>query len=226
MGWWDDLWGKEKTETTQDSKYNYEQLADYPEAKDARESMWDRLQSWGDQPGYGAVPQAWDDIWSQSKKKVNEYYWGSATDPGMVGKLGAEAAKRGQTDQPAYLANLSKLGKEEAGQLTDIATQQSVQKALFAEKGRTTWMDEMNYMMGLKPQYQTGSISQTGTSQTGGGEGWGLLSDIGEAAVGMFMPSMGFGDMFGVEDPGKAVVGGNPNSNKSASDFGFENSWG
>ncbi len=218
MAFWDDWFGPEKTEQTSESKRDYVQLPDYAETSKAREQMSEKLDLWGGQEGYGGIAPNWDEIWGDSEKKLKQYYWGSATDPGVIGKMGADAAKKGQTDQPAYLRSLAKMGATESGDISSMAIKQAMEKATFAEKGRQNWMEEMNFMMGLKPNYQVGSTSGKQTSQTSGGEGWGMLESLGGAAVSAMMP--GFGDlesMFGGEKKGVAKIAG---QDSQFTDFG------
>ena len=186
---WEDLWGRDKgAEQTVERKW--EQAPEFPEAKGARESLSGRLTEFGEQPGYGAIPSNWQDLWGQAKEKVQQYFWGSPTDPGIVGKLKSRLAGKGMGEQPAAGRTLARMGATEAGELSDIAVRQAYEEAQESEKGRRNWMADMYKMAGLKPtMLQTGG---TTTETSGGGEGWDLLGELGSAAV---SAAMGGGGM-------------------------------
>ena len=169
------LLGKSKQ---QEWEPRYLQLPDYEEATGARKSWWDTLQQWGKEPGYGAIPMNWDDIWQTAKDKISRYYWGGVNDPGLVGKMRANAARRGTTLSDAALASL---GFQEKIDLSDLATTQATQKAEYGEKGRTNWLNALMSLAGIKPSFVTSAgVAQ---SQYGTGE---MIGDVSSGIGSLF----------------------------------------
>jgi len=139
-----------------------------PEAKGARQAWWSKLQEFGEQPGYGAIAPDWGDIWGRAKKKVKQYYWGGPEGGGgLAGKVKASAARRGVSDSPALQTELTKMGMGEAGVLGDIASEQSLQEALFGEKGRLNWLQNIAQVAGLRKPGAWQSATPTPTSGAG-----------------------------------------------------------
>ena len=128
-----------------------EMAPEYPEAEGARKSWWSRLQEWGDQPGYGAISPDWGDIWDRSKRRVNQYYWGSAVEPGMVNKVRSSLARRNMSDSPASEDLIARMGIQEGQQLQDLSTEQALQEATFSEQGRQNWLQSLMTLAGMKP---------------------------------------------------------------------------
>lgn len=131
----------------------YEQLPDYPESEGAREMWWEKLQKWGTQPGYGAIAPDWGDMWERARGKVSRYYWGGPTSPGAIGKVKASAARRGVSESPALQTMTGRMAKEEGLALKDIASEQSLQEALFGERGRQNWMTQLMGLSSMKPSF-------------------------------------------------------------------------
>jgi len=110
------------------------QAPEYEETKAARGAWGEKLQQWGDQPGYGAIAPDWADIWGRAKKRVSQYYWGGPEGgQGISGKVKASAARRGVADSPAGETMLMRMGATEAGQLGDIEQKWAFRK-LNSEK--------------------------------------------------------------------------------------------
>lgn len=139
----------------------FKKAEEYPEAKSARETWWDKLNQWGSQPDYGAISPDWEDIWSQAQRKVRNYFWGTATQPGLSDKVKASAARRGVSDSPALQTELTKMGQEEGSMLSDIAKEQAIQKANFSETGRQNWLSSLTNLSGLNPNGQWYTPQQT-----------------------------------------------------------------
>ena len=142
-------------EQTQEQKINYT-----PEASAAQKTWWDKLQSWGSDPNYGAISPEWDDIWDLASKKINQYYWGGVGTTGEAGKVKASAARRGVSQSPALENSLSLLGMSEAGNISDLAKQEAINKATFAEQGRENWLTSLMNLAG----YKSGSTTTTTTA--------------------------------------------------------------
>ena len=137
------------------------QLPDYAESTGARQDWWSKLQSWGADPNYGAVTPDWADIWTNAQNKVRQYYWGSPTQMGVAGKVKASAARRGVSDSAALDANLTALGAEEAGKISDMSTQIGIQKTNLAESGRQSWLNSLSNLAKVQPQYNVSQPQQT-----------------------------------------------------------------
>jgi hypothetical protein len=136
-----------------DAEYDYKQMPDYPEAEGARGMWWDTLQKWGKDPNYGAISPDWEDIWEKAKTKVNQFYWGSATSPGLAGKIRASAARKGMSDSPATEMQLTRMGAEQGTQLGNFLTDQNTQRASLTERARNTWLGSLTGLSQLKPQF-------------------------------------------------------------------------
>ena len=134
----------------------YKELPGYAEADAARGEWWNRLQKWGKQPGYGAISPEWEDIWNLAKKKLTQYYWGGPMDTGLAGKIKASAARRNVSQSPALENMLTAMGMEESSQLSDLASQEAINKAQFSETGRQNWLTSLMNLTQLKPSYVTG----------------------------------------------------------------------
>ncbi len=124
---------------------------EYPEAAGARGEWWEKLQEFGEQPGYGAIAPDWGDIWERAQKRVSQYYWGGPEGgPGLAGKVKASAARRGVSESPAGESMLMRMGATEAGQLGDISTEMGIQEAAFGEKGRQDWLTNIRALSGMQ----------------------------------------------------------------------------
>jgi hypothetical protein len=135
----------------------YKQLPDYPEADTARQDWASKLQDWGKDPNYGAIPMNWDEIWGTAKDRINRYYWGGVSDPGLAGKVRASAARRGASDSPALENQLGAMGQQEAIDMNELATTIGTKQAEMGETGRQNWLASMSNLASLKPSYMTSS---------------------------------------------------------------------
>lgn len=143
-------YGQETSRTTK-AKPLFEQQPDYPEAEGARTKWWDLLQQFGGEPGYGAISPDWGDIWQNAQKKVQQYFWGSPTDPGVVGKIKSSAARRNVSESPALTNMMSRMGATESGLLSSMATEQATKKAEFSEAGRQNYLQQLQSLSGMNP---------------------------------------------------------------------------
>ena len=134
------------SKAARDNKPEFAQAPESEEAKGARKLWWDKLQNWGADPNYGAISPDWGDMWKQGQQKIRDYYWGSATQPGLIGKVKGSAARRGVSDQPALEKEITKMGVEEAGDIGDMTSQQNIAQAKFGEQARQNWLQSI---MGL-----------------------------------------------------------------------------
>ena len=187
--WWDDMWGKEQTETVTEN-LEPRKAPEYEESKKARADWSTTLSEWGDQPGYGAIQPNWEDLWSNARGKVRQYYGGGPSGPGMVDRMKSDAARRNMGDQPGTSANIARLGMKEGQQVQDIAVEQAMKEAMLGEQGRQTWLGSLQSLAGQKPTLW--NPGGTSTTTSGGGEGWDVLG----AALGMAV-SAGTGGMAG-----------------------------
>lgn len=161
----------------------YLQLPDYEESTGARGDWWSKLQEWGKDANYGAISPAWDEAWNLAKKKINQYYWGGVGDTGLAGKVKASAARRNASQSPALENQLALLGMSEAGQMSDLANTEAINKATFSENARQNWLTSLQNLAGLKPSYMTNAGMSTGGTTYGTGQ---MIGDI----------SSGIGNLF------------------------------
>lgn len=208
MGWFDpgELFGKEQTERK--TEYEAPRIApEYEEAKGARGRWWDTLNTWGSQPGYGAIQPNWSDLWENARGKVRRYFGGGPEGPGAVDRLRSDAARRGMGDNPATSRGIARLGMKEGQMLQDIAVEQAMKEAMLGEQGRTTWLSSLMSLAGLKPQLWDPGSTTIGTA--GGGEGWDILGSAAGMGTAMAMggaPAMASG---GGIYPGMSVTSSN-----------------
>lgn len=157
-------WGDEgdeqetgRQETTQTQTRN-----NYPESDLARTNWSKTLTDWG-QPGagYGANLPDYNAIFENAKKRINQYYMGSATSPGVIDTIKARGAQRGVQDSPAIDVLTSRMAAEEAGKIGDISTQVDTQKAQAIENARTNWLSSLTNLANLSPQSTTGTGTTT-----------------------------------------------------------------
>ena len=141
-------------EQIQEQKINYT-----PEASAAQDTWWKKLQEWGSDSNYGAISPEWDDIWDLASKKINQYYWGGVGTTGEAGKVKASAARRGVSQSPALDNSLALLEMSEAGNISDMAKQEAINKATFAEQGRENWLTSLMNLAG----YKSGTTTTTTT---------------------------------------------------------------
>ena len=158
--------GKESSRSKKGMEYM--QAPDYKESEGARGDWWAKLQQFSGQPGYGAIAPDWENIWQNAQKKVQQYFWGSPTDPGMVNKVKSSAARRNVSESPAMENSLMKMGATEGNIFADMATQEAQSKAGFAEGGRQDYMQNLMQLSGLNPQGKFWSPWQTSSSKKSG----------------------------------------------------------
>lgn len=174
--------GKSKNKTT-NAAPEFVKSPEYAEAEGARKTIFDRLNAYGADPNYGAVTPDWSNIWETAKNRVNQYFWGSPTDPGVAGKVKASAARRGVSESPALTNSLTRLGATEGGIMSNMATEQGVEQARLAESGRQTWLQTMMALANMKPggTFYTPWSKSSGTNfgvQGQTKDGTGFLSSI------------------------------------------------
>lgn len=179
MSFWDDVFGAtvkssgEKTTTSsaraEQAAPNYALAPEYDETGKARKSWFDSVQAFGQMPGYGAIAPDWADIWEKSRKKVDQYYLGTATKGGAIDRVKASAARRGVSDSPALESQLGAMGVEAGGQIENLARDQAIAEAQFGEQGRQNWLQQIMALAGLGGpggQWWTPWKTETGTENT------------------------------------------------------------
>ena len=125
---------------------------EHEESKAARGSWWEQLQKWGGQTGYGAIQPDWAGIWENAQKKVQQYFHGSATDPGVAGKMKASLARRNRSDDPAAQNMMMRMGATEGGIMSDMAVQQGQKEAELSEAGRLNYLQSLASLSGQNQQ--------------------------------------------------------------------------
>lgn len=113
-------------------------------AEEGLKTWWNKLQEFEGQPGYGAIPIDWADIWDRAQEKVRYTYWGDPGGaPGAAGKVKASAARRGVSDSPALQTELSRMGMREGADIRDLASRQALEESEYGEAGRQNWLSSL-----------------------------------------------------------------------------------
>ncbi len=155
MSFWDDVFGKKsRTDTasnsrTETARPEFVAAPEYDETGQARGAWFDKVMSFGDMPGYGAISPDWSDIWERARTKVEQYYMGTPTRGGALDRVKSSAARRGVSESPALEAQIGALGAQEGGDLTQLAREQAIAEASFAEQGRNSWLDQIRMLSSL-----------------------------------------------------------------------------
>jgi len=144
------LWGQ--SSETERARSEWVGADEYAETKAARAKWWEQLQAWGGQPGYGAIQPDWAGIWQNAQKKVQQYFWGSPTDPGVVGKVKASAARRGVSESPALENMIGRMSATESNVMSDMAVQQATKEAELSEAGRLNYAQQLGQLAGYNQQ--------------------------------------------------------------------------
>ena len=129
-------------------------------------NWWQTLQDWQKQPGYGVVQQDYQDIYDKAAQKINQYYWGSPSSPGLQDKVAAGAARRGVSENPAADVLKQRTGVEEANRLGQLSTDVNTQRATANEQGRINWLNSITNLSQMKPSVQWGGTTTTTQPQT------------------------------------------------------------
>ena len=166
--------GKSRTET---GATKFSEAPEFEESKGARESWWEQLQGFAGQPGYGAISPDWGSIWENAQNKVRQYFWGSPTDPGLVGKVKSSAAARGVAESPAREKMIQRMGATEAGVMSDMATQQATKESEYAETGRLNYLQQLQTLAGYTPQVSAYTPWQQ-TEEEREGTQWGVGANV------------------------------------------------
>lgn len=153
------------------------QTPDYSEATNARQNWAKTLTDWGGSGTYGANLPDYNAIFENAKKRINEYYYGSPSSPGMIDKIRASGAARGVQDSPAIDVLAQRSGVEQANKIGDISVGVDTQKAAAIEAARNNWLSSLMSLSSLKPSgtWSTGQSYQQ-PYQTGPGD---VMSTIG-----------------------------------------------
>lgn len=175
---------EEPSQTTTSTPQFYA-APEYPEATKARQTWSSTLDDWKGSGSYGAVLPNFDNIYSNAAKKVNQYYWGSPSAPGLSDKISADLARRGMSDQPAAGVLKQRMGVEEANKLGDLSSQVDTQKASAVESARNNWMTSLMNLSSMKPEGTWGGTTTTTQHQPDTGI-WGALSSVGTGLFDMY----------------------------------------
>lgn len=174
-----------KTGYTQNSKTKKEiiQLPDYAESEGARKNWWQTLQDWQKLPGYGAIQPDWEMMWKNASDKVQRYFMGGPEGPGAIATVKANLARRNASEDPASDTAISRLLMSQGNTLADMATNQAIQKANLSESGRTTWLNSLMQLAGLKPAFavvgEEGTTTVQGTQPSNVGGMGNVISALG-----------------------------------------------
>lgn len=130
---------------------------EYPHSQDARDLWWKKLETWGDDPNYGAISPDWDNIWKLTQNRVKEYYQGGPLQPGVKDRLKSATARRGMSDQPASDFLNAQIDAQQGNDLQELDAQQNIARNEFAERGRTNWLTSLDRFQSQRPagEWQT-----------------------------------------------------------------------
>lgn len=133
------------------------QNPEYPHSQDARDLWWNKLQTWGNDPNYGAISPDWDNIWNTVQNRVKQYYEGGPLNPGVKDRLRSSLARRGMSENPASDYLMAQTDAQQSGELNDLATQQAMAKVNLANSGRETWLNSLQNFQAQRPagEWQT-----------------------------------------------------------------------
>lgn len=231
MGMFDfigDLFGGGSNDSTTTQTNDIRQLPGYAESDAARGKWWDTLQSWGPDNNYGTIQPDWNSIWENARGKVSRYFNGGPEGPGLVGKLKASYARRGESEGPAYDTGMQRIGFQESNQLQDMAVQQAIEEARLGESGRKDWLSSIMNLSQQKPSFMNyGTTQETKYDQAGAGN----------SILGNVSSMTGISDLLGFGGEGGDIMsmisglfdGGNPGdsgigdvSGEDGEDGGFD----
>ncbi len=109
------------------------------------ENTWaDFLNSANAGNNYNAISPDWNDIWQQTQQQVQQYYNGTATNPGVNDQINASFAQRGMSGDPAASFLQAQSGANEASTLGGLSAQQNIAKQQFAQQGQSNWLNSLN----------------------------------------------------------------------------------
>lgn len=142
-------------------------------------NLWaNQLSTMAGEPDYGAIQPDWSDIWNQTQQQVQNYFSGTATQPGVNDQINASFAQRGMSGDPAASYLQSASGANEAQDLGNLRAQQNIAQNQFGLEGQQQWLNSMNqFQQAITPT--TGNWSGAVVSPT---EGQQIASTVGNVA--------------------------------------------
>lgn len=161
----------------------YTQGPSYAAGQTAQTDWLNQLTSDQNDPtgNFGAISPDWNDIWQQTQQQVQNYYSGTATNPGVNDQINASFAQRGMSGDPAASFLQAQSGANEAQQLGNLSAQQNIAKNEFAQQGKQNWYSNINNFQNATAGEQ-GNWSGGFASPT---EGQQIANTVGTAASGV-----------------------------------------
>jgi len=133
---------------------------------------------------FGAISPDWNDIWSQTQQQVNNYYNGTATNPGVNDQIKASFAQRGMSGDPAASFLQAQSGSNQAQDLSNLSAQENIAKNQFAQTAKQNWYSNINNFnnstSGEQGNWSGGMAYATPGQQVGN-----AISAAGTGAVGL-----------------------------------------
>lgn len=130
---------------------------------------------------FGGISPDWNDIWNQTQQQVQNYYSGTATNPGVNDQIKSSFAQRGMAGDPAASFLQSESGANEAQTLANDSAQMNIAKNQFAQTAKQNWYTNMNNFnnstSGEQGNWSGGFASPT--------EGQQIANTVGTAASGV-----------------------------------------
>ena len=133
------------------------------QTQQSNENLWaNQLSTMAGEPDYGAIQPDWNDIWNQTQQQVQNYFSGTATQPGVNDQISASFAQRGMSGDPAASYLQAASGANEAQDLGNLSAQQNIAQNQFGLEGQQQWLNAMN-------QFQASpGVNQAAGNWTGG----------------------------------------------------------
>ena len=110
----------------------------------SNENLWaNQLSQMAGEPDYGAIQPDWNDIWNQTQQQVQNYFSGTATQPGVNDQISASFAQRGMSGDPAASYLTAASGANEAQDLGNLSAQQNIAQNQFGLEGQQQYLNSM-----------------------------------------------------------------------------------
>ena len=125
-------------------------------------NQWaNQLTQMGNSPDYGAIQPDWNDIWNQTQQQVQNYFSGTATQPGVNDQISASFAQRGMSGDPAASYLQAASGANEAQDLGNLSAQQNIAQNQFGLEGQQQYLNSMaQFQQAINPTAGTWTGAQ------------------------------------------------------------------
>lgn len=161
----------------------FTQGPDFQKGQQAQGDWLSQLTSDQNDPtgNFGGISPDWNDIWNQTQQQVQDYFSGTATNPGVNDQIKSSFAQRGMAGDPAASFLQAQSGANEAQYLGNLSAQQNIAKNQFAQTAKQNWYSNMNNFQNATSSEQ-GNWSGGVVSPTSGQQ---IADTIGTAGSGV-----------------------------------------